>query len=61
MLLVHGRDDTLVPTDFTERFADALRAGGHRVEVEFPQGVDHASGYSAAVAGPIVAGWLGIG
>lgn len=61
VLLVHGVDDDVVPVAFSEQFAAALVEGGHPVAVEYPEGVDHASVYSAEVAGPIIASWLGLG
>lgn len=41
VLLVHGDADTVVPVRFTDGLADALRAGGHDVQVEVLPGVDH--------------------
>src|SRR5262249_34713988 len=41
VLLIHGRDDTVVPIGQSRRMADALRAAGKPVElVELP-GEDH--------------------
>lgn len=58
VLLVHGRADNVVPVDFTERFAEALRRGGHQVSVELLEGIDHGLVYSAEVATPIITRWL---
>lgn len=58
VLLVHGKADNLVPVEFTTQFADALTSGGHDVTTDYPVGIDHASVYSAEVAGPVVAAWL---
>ncbi len=60
VLLVHGSDDTTVPTEFTTAFAEALTAGGHDVTTRLLDGVDHQSVYSAAVAAPVIADWLGL-
>ncbi len=60
VLLIHGAADDVVPPAFTEQFASALEAAGHPVTVRYPDGVDHQSVYSAEVAGPLVAGWLGL-
>lgn len=60
VLLVHGGSDTTVPVQFTEWFADALEAGGHEITALYPEAADHHSIYSAEVAAPIIAGWLGL-
>lgn len=60
VLLVHGTADDLVPLSFTEEFAAALTAGGHAVTTAYPEGADHVSVFSREVAGPIIAGWLGL-
>ncbi len=58
VLLVHGLSDDVVPTWFTEQFAAALEAGGHPVDVLYPDQADHFSIVSADVAAPIIAAWL---
>lgn len=60
VLLVHGTADDLVPLEASETFADALTAGGHAVELTEVDGVDHMAVFSAEVAGPVVAEWLGL-
>ncbi|MGN6606982.1 MAG: prolyl oligopeptidase family serine peptidase [Jatrophihabitans sp.] len=57
-LLAHGTTDSTVPPEFTDRFATALRTGGHPVAVVHVPGVDHAGLYTADVAVPIVLPWL---
>lgn len=61
VLLVHGTADGLVAVEQTQRFAAALRAGGHDVTARYVDEAGHASVYSAGVAGPIIAAWLGLG
>ncbi|MGN6301379.1 MAG: alpha/beta hydrolase family protein, partial [Angustibacter sp.] len=58
VLLVHGDDDTVVPTSFTADFAARLRQAGHPVTLELVPGATHGSVYSSAVAGPIITRWL---
>ncbi len=41
VLLLHGRDDRLIPCVQSERFAAAARAAGARVEYETYPGADH--------------------
>jgi acetyl esterase/lipase len=41
VLIVHGKDDTVVPIDQSERMAAALRAAGKPVELEEIAGQDH--------------------
>lgn len=60
VLLIHGTADTTVPATSTEQLAAALAAGGHQVTTDYPNGVGHQSVYSAPVAGPLIAGWLGL-
>jgi len=40
-LLVHGRDDAVVPADQSRRYASAARAAGDRCDLLEPTGVDH--------------------
>lgn len=60
VLLIHGTADTTVPATSTEQLAAALTAGGHPVTTDYPNGVGHQSVYSAPVAGPLIADWLGL-
>lgn len=60
VLLIHGAADALVPASFSEQFAEALTDGGHPVELRLVEGVDHDTVYSADVAGPPIAAWLGL-
>lgn len=60
VLLVHGAADDLVPLSFSEEFAAALTAGGHPVELEVVDAVDHMSVFGEDVAGPLIADWLGL-
>ena len=60
VLLVHGLSDDVVPTWFTEQFAAALEDGGHGVTALYPDRADHFSIFSAELAGPIIAEWLGL-
>ncbi len=57
-LLLHGDADGVVPAWATQGLADALRAGGHESTVDIVPGADHASIYSAEVAGPPVVDWV---
>ncbi len=58
VLLLHGDADDVVPPSATQVMADALRAGGHDTTVDVVPGADHASIYTADVAGPPVTDWL---
>lgn len=58
VLLLHGEADELVEPQFSTDFADALRAGGHRVSLDVVPGVNHGQVYSAQVAAAPVADWL---
>jgi len=58
ILLLHGSADPLVPVAVSEAFEQALRAGGHRVELLVLDGVDHSRVYAAGVAGPPIERWL---
>jgi acetyl esterase/lipase len=60
VLLVHGRDDDMVPLASSGAFADALEAGGHAVTTRWLDGIDHQSVYAADVAGPLIVDWLGL-
>ena len=60
VLLIHGTADTTVPATSTEQLAAALTAAGHPVTTDYPNGVGHQSVYSAPVAGPLIANWLGL-
>lgn len=60
VLLVHGTADAVVPVASTEQFATALEDGGHEVTVQYLDGVDHETVYSAEVVGPVIAEWLGL-
>jgi len=41
ILLVHGKDDTVVPLDQSREMADALRRAGKPVELIVQDGADH--------------------
>jgi acetyl esterase/lipase len=58
VLLVHGTDDPLVPVSFSEQFAEALRQGGHPVDLQTLDGVDHDTVYRADNAGPVITDWV---
>jgi acetyl esterase/lipase len=58
VLLAHGAADPLVPVEFSEQFAEALRQGGHPVELQTLDGVDHDTVYSAENAGPVITDWI---
>jgi acetyl esterase/lipase len=58
VLLLHGEDDDVVPTEFTSQFAEALQEGGHPTTVLVVPGADHQSIYQAGVAAERVARWL---
>ncbi|OIQ83637.1 alpha/beta hydrolase family protein [mine drainage metagenome] len=60
VLLVHGTDDTVVPVALTQEFEAALVEAGHEVTARYLDGVDHLSVFSADVAGPVIARWLGL-
>jgi acetyl esterase/lipase len=58
VLLLHGDEDDVVPTGFSEDFAEALRAGRHPTTLRILPGVDHAEVYAEGeVAAPITQ-WL---
>jgi acetyl esterase/lipase len=58
VFLAHGDADELVPLSFTQRFADALRAGGHPVDVEVVPGAGHHDLYAADVVAASIARWI---
>ena len=60
VLLVHGQDDPLVPASVSVAFSQALVEGGHPVDLQVLDGVDHDSVYGADVAGPVIVSWLGL-
>ena len=41
ILLIHGKDDTVVPADQSQRMADALKKAGKPVELILQKGADH--------------------
>ena len=61
VLLLHGADDTTVPSRFSSEFADALRAAGHRVELRIVPGADHATIYQPAASAEFILRWLDAG
>lgn len=58
VLLLHGDDDAVVPVRFTDGAAEALRAGGHPVQVEVLPGVDHMEVIRPDVIGDLLTGWV---
>ncbi len=58
VLLLHGDADQVVPAQFSQDFAAALRAGGHPVTLSILPGVNHGEVYSASVAAAPVVQWL---
>ena len=58
VLLLHGDADELVPAQFSQDFAAALRAGGHPVTLDIVPGANHGEVYSAPVAAAPVTQWL---
>lgn len=59
VLLLHGDADEIVPVQFSQDFAGALRAGGHQATLTVVPGVNHGEVYSAQVAAAPVVQWLG--
>lgn len=59
VLLLHGDADELVPLSMSDRLADALAAGGHRVTREVVPGADHHDVFQADVAAPLLLPWIG--
>jgi dipeptidyl aminopeptidase/acylaminoacyl peptidase len=41
VLLIHGKDDTVVPVEQSQRMADALKKAGKPVEIIVQKGADH--------------------
>ena len=58
VLLAYGTDDTVVAPSFTAEFAQALRAGGHRVQVLSVDGATHASIYEPDTAAAQIITWV---
>ena len=58
VLLLHGDADPVVPAQFSQDFAAALRTGGHQVTLSILPGVNHGEVYSASVAAAPVVQWL---
>lgn len=58
ILLVHGSADELVGVEFTEQFADALRAGGHTVVTRIVDGATHLSIFEPEQSADLIADWL---
>ena len=54
----NGDADPVVPAQFSQDFAAALRTGGHQVALSILPGVNHGEVYSAAVAAAPVVQWL---
>jgi pimeloyl-ACP methyl ester carboxylesterase len=57
-MLAYGSSDDLVPPTFSTEFAQALRAGGHRVDVQAITGATHASIYEVSVVADRVIAWV---
>ena len=58
VLLAHGSADAVVPSTFSQNFAQALRSAGHPVQLELVPGVDHSSIYTPEVISSTVVAWL---
>ena len=58
VLLLHGDADELVPAQFSQDFAAALRTGGHQVTLSIVPGANHGEVYSPEVAAAPVTQWL---
>lgn len=58
VLLLHGDADPVVPAQFSQDFAAALRTGGHQVTLNILPGVNHGEVYSASVAAAPIVQWL---
>jgi acetyl esterase/lipase len=58
VLLVHGDSDDTVPLDQSRTFEAALTRAGVPVRLDVVPEADHATVYSAGVAGPIAVTWI---
>ena len=58
VLLGHGSADAVVPSTFSESFAQALRSTGHPVRLVLVPGADHSSIYTPEVISSTVVAWL---
>jgi acetyl esterase/lipase len=58
VFLAHGDHDELVPMSFTERFATALEAAGHAVQVDIVPDAGHHEIYSPEAVGPEMIRWI---
>jgi len=58
VLLIHGEDDTIVPTSFTTEFGAALEEAGHRTTVIILPEANHDDIYSAGVSGDLIVDWV---
>jgi acetyl esterase/lipase len=58
VLLIHGDDDELVPVEFTEEFAMALRRAGHRVQMGVVPRAGHHDVYHPDVVGSTIMRWI---
>ncbi len=58
VLLAAGTADDLVPPDMSTRFAQALRAGGHRVRLLSVAGATHAGIYQPEVIAQPIIDWV---
>lgn len=58
VLLIHGEDDTIVPSSFTTEFGAALEEAGHRTTLIIFPGANHDDIYSAGVSGDLIVDWV---
>ncbi|HVR80376.1 MAG TPA: alpha/beta hydrolase [Acidimicrobiia bacterium] len=58
VLLIHGEDDTIVPSSFTTEFGAALEEAGHRTTLIILPGANHDDIYSAGVSGDLIVDWV---